>query len=85
MGGGIGGKEQERGMVLTNGYCCSRRVSSMLRSALDDGLTSQTSVLKFIGERFRVKVDLPPWTSDEDVARHLLRYTTLSVLFCVRV
>lgn len=49
----------------------------MLRSALDDGLTSQTSVLKFIGERFRAKVELPPWTSDEDVARNLLRCTAV--------
>ena len=45
----------------------------MLRSALDEGLMTQQSVLKFIGERFRVKAELPPWTSDEDVARHLLR------------
>lgn len=48
----------------------------MLRSALEDGLSSQNSVLKFVGERFRVKSELPLWTSDEDVARHLLRFVT---------
>ena len=60
-------------MEPTTTTTTTRRVAAMLRSALDDGLTSQTDVLKFIGERFRVKADLPPWTSDEDVARHLLR------------
>ena len=50
-----------------------RCVSSMLRTALSDGLTTQSAVLKFIGERFRPKADLPEWTSDEDVTRHLLK------------
>ena len=49
-------------------------VSSMLRTALSDGLTTHSSVLKFIGERFRPKADLPEWTSNEDVTRHLLEY-----------
>ena len=46
----------------------------MLRTALSDGLTTQSSVLKFIGERFRPRADLPEWTSDEDITRHLLKY-----------
>ena len=46
----------------------------MLRTALSDGLTTQSSVLMFIGERFRPKADLPEWTSDEDITRHLLKY-----------
>ena len=45
----------------------------MLRTALSDGLTTQLSVLKFIGERFRPRADLPEWTSDEDVTKHLLK------------
>ncbi len=49
-------------------------MSSVLRSALEEGLVSQAAVLQFMGERFRVKMDLPAWTSDEDVARHLLKY-----------
>lgn len=56
-------------VVMTN-----RCVSSMLRSALDEGLTSQSATLKFLGERFRMKAELPPWTSDEDVARHMIRW-----------
>ncbi len=46
----------------------------MLRSALDEGLTSQKSMLKYIGELFRLKAELSSWTTDEDVCRHLLRY-----------
>ena len=46
----------------------------MLRTVLSDGLTTQSAVLKFIGERFRPKADLPEWTSDENVTRHLLKY-----------
>ena len=51
----------------------TRCVSSMLRSAQEEGLMSQLSVLKYVGERFRIKAELPPWTSDEDVTRHLLK------------
>ncbi|XP_064401799.1 DNA-directed RNA polymerase I subunit RPA2-like isoform X3 [Halichondria panicea] len=53
-------------------------VAAMLRSALDDGLTTQQSVLKFIGERFRVKMaDTPAWVSDEDITRNVLKELVL--------
>lgn len=50
-----------------------RCVAAMLRSALTMGLTTQKAVLKYIGERFRLKSDLTDWVSDEDVARYLLK------------
>ena len=49
-------------------------VMSMLRAAQEEGLLSHQAVLKYVGERFRLKAELPPWTSDEDVTRHLLRW-----------
>ena len=49
-------------------------VAAMLRSTLADGLITQRAALKYIGERFRLKAELPEWTSDEDVARYLLKY-----------
>jgi len=38
-----------------------------------DGLITQKAALKYIGERFRLKADLPQWTSDENIARYLLK------------
>ena len=52
-------------------------VATMLRSTLADGLITQRAALKYIGERFRLKAELPEWTSDEDVARYLLKYVGL--------
>ena len=52
-------------------------VAAMLRSTLADGLITQRAALKYIGERFRLKAELPEWTSDEDVARYLLKYVGL--------
>ena len=48
-------------------------VAAMLRSTLADGLITQRAALKYIGERFRLKAELPEWTSDEDIARYLLK------------
>ncbi|XP_060076797.1 DNA-directed RNA polymerase I subunit RPA2-like [Ylistrum balloti] len=47
---------------------------AMLRQAQDEGLLTQSSILKLIGERFRIKLDLPVWYSDTDVARYLLKH-----------
>ncbi len=61
---------------MFEGYLCfcTRCVSSMLRAAQEEGLTSHKAVLKYVGERFRIKAELPAWTSDDDVTRHLLMY-----------
>eukprot|EP00731_Ephydatia_muelleri_P007732 Em0004g70a len=52
-------------------------VSGMLYAALDEGVVSQATALKYIGERLRTKAELPDWLSDEDVARHLLKELVL--------
>ena len=46
----------------------------MLYAALDEGVVSQATALKYLGERLRAKAELPDWLSDEDIARHLLKY-----------
>ncbi|XP_069110170.1 LOW QUALITY PROTEIN: DNA-directed RNA polymerase I subunit RPA2-like [Argopecten irradians] len=49
-------------------------IVAMLRQTQDEGLLTQSSILKLIGERFRVKLDLPPWYTDAEVANYLLKY-----------
>ncbi|XP_057292980.1 DNA-directed RNA polymerase I subunit RPA2-like isoform X4 [Hydractinia symbiolongicarpus] len=52
-------------------------VTNMLRSLHIDNLLNQNAVLKYIGERFRIKVNLPEWTTDEEVAMFLFRNCVL--------
>ena len=46
----------------------------MLRQALTEDVTSQSKVLQYIGSKFRVKLSLPEWYSDEEVGQFLIRY-----------
>ncbi|KAI8516019.1 DNA-directed RNA polymerase I subunit RPA2, partial [Branchiostoma belcheri] len=41
-------------------------VASMLRQAQNEGLMTQAGILKYIGERFRVKLPVPDWYTDEE-------------------
>ncbi|XP_071158237.1 DNA-directed RNA polymerase I subunit RPA2-like isoform X2 [Mytilus edulis] len=45
----------------------------MLRQALTEDLTTQTKVLQYIGSKFRIKLPLPEWYSDEEVGQFLIR------------
>ncbi|KAM3931519.1 DNA-directed RNA polymerase I subunit RPA2 [Leptodactylus fuscus] len=47
-------------------------MTQILRIVMDEGCRNQKQVLKFLGERFRVKMLLPEWYTDEQVAEHLL-------------
>ncbi|KAG9484200.1 hypothetical protein GDO78_009880 [Eleutherodactylus coqui] len=47
-------------------------VTQMLRVVMDEGCLTQKQVLKYLGERFRVKFNLPDWYTDEQVAEFLL-------------
>ncbi|CAG5129269.1 unnamed protein product, partial [Candidula unifasciata] len=49
------------------------RVIYMLRQVMSEGLISQMSVLQYIGQKFRVKMSLPDWYTNEDVGRALFR------------
>ncbi|XP_031556701.1 DNA-directed RNA polymerase I subunit RPA2-like [Actinia tenebrosa] len=48
-------------------------VATMLRTAQEEGATNQRKVLEYIGEKFRVKMRLPEWYSDEAVAQFLIQ------------
>ncbi|XP_060606086.1 DNA-directed RNA polymerase I subunit RPA2-like, partial [Ruditapes philippinarum] len=48
-------------------------VVAMLRQALNENLLTKQSVLKHIGSRFRVKLSLPEWKTDEEVGQFLLQ------------
>jgi len=45
----------------------------MLRQVLAEGLNNKASVLRFIGEKFRVKLNLPEWYTDEQCAKYLIK------------
>ncbi|KAM6916058.1 DNA-directed RNA polymerase I subunit RPA2 [Xenentodon cancila] len=47
-------------------------VSEMLRIVMEDGCTTRSKVLNFLGERFRVKLNQPEWHTNEECARFLL-------------
>lgn len=44
----------------------------MLREMLDRQLLMRSQMLQYIGERFRFKLDLPPWYTHEQVGEFLL-------------
>ena len=46
---------------------------------MDEGCSTQKQVLDYLGERFRVKLGLPDWYSDEQAAKCLFEY----VCFCL--
>ncbi|KAM5163551.1 DNA-directed RNA polymerase I subunit RPA2 [Mantella aurantiaca] len=47
-------------------------VTQMLRAVMEEGCYSQQQVLKYLGERFRVKFYLPDWYTDEQASEFLL-------------
>lgn len=48
-------------------------VCAQLRTAVDEGLTTQKAALQFIGRRFRLKAELPDWVSEEVVTKEVIR------------
>ena len=49
-------------------------MANMLRQAQAEKLSEQKDILKYIGEKFRHKLQLPEWKTDREVAQFLLRY-----------
>ncbi|XP_033111134.1 DNA-directed RNA polymerase I subunit RPA2-like [Anneissia japonica] len=49
-------------------------VNSMLRQAQDQSLTTRSAILKYIGERFRIKLNVPEWFTDTEVTKFLLHH-----------
>uniref|UniRef100_A0A8C8SUU6 DNA-directed RNA polymerase subunit beta n=1 Tax=Pelusios castaneus TaxID=367368 RepID=A0A8C8SUU6_9SAUR len=47
-------------------------ISQMLRMVMEDGCATQKQVLNYLGQCFRVKLNLPEWYSNEQVAEFLL-------------
>uniref|UniRef100_A0A671TSD6 DNA-directed RNA polymerase subunit beta n=1 Tax=Sparus aurata TaxID=8175 RepID=A0A671TSD6_SPAAU len=46
--------------------------SEMLRIVMEEGCTTRSKVLNYLGERFRVKMNLPEWYTNEQCAHFLL-------------
>lgn len=47
-------------------------VSEMLRVVMEEACISRSEVLNYLGERFRVKMNLPEWYTNEQCANLLL-------------
>lgn len=47
-------------------------VSEMLRLVMEEGCITRGKVLNYLGERFRVKMNLPEWYTHEQCANYLL-------------
>lgn len=47
-------------------------VTEMLRLVMEEGCITRSKVLSFLGERFRVKMNLPEWYTNEQCAHILL-------------
>lgn len=58
-------------VAMTTMY--SRCVMAMLRFTQSEGVLARRDALRFIGQRFRIKMELPVWTSDEAVTIQLLK------------
>lgn len=41
---------------------------------MEEGCSTQKQVLNYLGERFRVKLSLPDWYSNEQAAEFLFKY-----------
>ena len=54
-------------------YSFYRCIVAMLRQALQEGLITKQAVLKYIGKRFRIKLQLPEWYTDEEVGKFLIK------------
>ncbi|KAM8860351.1 DNA-directed RNA polymerase I subunit RPA2 [Spinachia spinachia] len=46
--------------------------SEMLRVAMEEGCTTRSKVLNYLGERFRIKMSLPEWYTNEQCAKFLI-------------
>lgn len=46
----------------------------MLRIVMEEGCSTQKQVLNYVGERFRVKLNLPDWYSNRQAAEFLFKY-----------
>ncbi len=68
---------KSRNIALTNhiGHLlfCFSCVIGMLRQTQDKNLLSQKAILKYIGERFAVKLGLPSWYTPEQNAMFLFK------------
>lgn len=46
----------------------------MLRVSHEENVMTRIDSMRYIGQRFRIKVDMPPWSTDEAICHQLLKY-----------
>ena len=56
-------------IVLSSCRC----IATMLRQAQDENLSRRKEVLKYIGNKFRIKLRCPEWYTDIEVAEFLFK------------
>lgn len=58
-------------------------LSQILRLVAEEGCTTQKQVLSFLGQCFRVKLNLPEWHTSEQVGEFLLKYVLYLGVTCI--
>ena len=46
----------------------------MLRVSQAENVLSRVDAMRYIGQRFRIKSDMPTWSTDEAVCHQLMKY-----------
>lgn len=55
----------------------------MLRFSQEEGILTRVDAMRYIGQRFRIKADLPHWTTDEAICDQLIRYPLCIIVIIV--
>jgi DNA-directed RNA polymerase I subunit RPA2 len=53
--------------------------AEMLRMVMEQNCVTRSQTLNYLGERFRVKLMLPEWYTNEQFAEYLLEYVPITV------
>lgn len=53
----------------------------MLRIVMEEGCSTQKQVLNYLGECFRVKLNVPDWYPNEQAAEFLFKYVCFAQMF----
>ena len=45
----------------------------MLRFCVEEGVLTRGDAQRYIGQRFKIKSEMPPWSSDEAICQQLMK------------
>ena len=65
--------KSQKNNAFSVSWIFSSAMARMIRQMRENGLRKQKAALKYIGKRFRVKMSLPEWKTDEEITQYLLK------------